>query len=156
MKLFLIIIFIFFSFFIINLYLKKNNENFVNEESGLVCGQQNDVCSIHASTGKNSCCDGYSCILPNGDYQYKICVNNYRLGNISNIGGITAPNTRIPDIFNFGINELGLSNLKFPKLSFPNFKNMFSFPNGICPAIINNNSNKNITYYDSLELEEEE
>ena len=121
MKLFLIIIFIIFiilAFFLINLYLKKNfNEFFEKTESGLVCGKQNDICSTYSSTGKNSCCAGYDCVLPNGNYQYKICSNSI-IPKIDNI---------IPDI-----TEIELPKLKMPKLKMPTFKNMFSFENSIC------------------------
>lgn len=71
---FLIIFFITLIFITINLLLKKNIEPFEKEESGLVCGTLNDKCTID-SCGKSSCCDGYNCTLPNGNYQYKICTN---------------------------------------------------------------------------------
>ena len=115
MKLFLIIIFIILAFFLINLYLKKNfNEFFEKTESGLVCGKQNDICSTYSSTGKNSCCAGYDCVLPNGNYQYKICSNSI-----------------IPKIDNI-IPKIDITDLELPKLKMPTFKNMFTFENSIC------------------------
>lgn len=156
MKLFLIIIFIILLFFIINLYLKKNfNEFFVTEESGLVCGKQNDICSVHNSTGQNSCCDGYNCILPKGDFQYKICAKNNVFGNMQNIN--LSPGEGLLNLGKFGLNELGLLNLKLPHLKLP------SFEGDICNAIVGdnniNNSNdyiddENISYFNFLDEEE--
>ena len=153
MKLFLIIIFIIFIillFYIINLYLKKKkfNEFFVTEESVLVCGKQNDICKVENSTGKNSCCDGYSCILPKGDFQYKICAKDNIFSNLSNI----SPGSGLLNLGKFGLKELGLLNLKLPQLKLPNFNANVD----ICSALVgsDNINNQNINYFNILDEEE--
>ena len=46
-------------------------------DSELVCGTENDVCTVD-QCGETSCCNGYKCVLPDGDYQYKICTREKR------------------------------------------------------------------------------
>lgn len=142
MKLFLIIIFIIFIillFYIINLYLKKKfDEFFVTEESVLVCGKQNDICKVHNSTGKNSCCYGYSCILPKGDFQYKICAKDNIFSNLSNVN------------ISYGDGLLKLPTLKLPTLKLP------SFNVDICTAMVGNDNitDSNVNYFNILDEEE--
>ena len=114
MKLFLIIFLIIILFFIFNNIFTL--EHFEKEESGLVCGTQNDVC-YQSSCGTDSCCDNYKCVLPNGDYQYKICVRKSNIfANMPYISGISMKKSKFPK-------------LAFPKISFPRFD--------ICPAVTN-------------------
>jgi hypothetical protein len=48
-----------------------------NVDSNFVCGTENDVCRVD-QCGNTSCCNGYKCVLPDGDYQYKICTREKR------------------------------------------------------------------------------
>jgi hypothetical protein len=106
----LIFILIFIFLFMFEIILKKNNI-YKNEYFEEVCGKQNDVCATN-SKGVSSCCDNYKCILPDGDYQYKICVNRNRLfTNLPKIAGIS---TKPPHLFD----------IRLPRI---NFKNMFDF-----------------------------
>lgn len=106
----LIFILLFIFLFIFDMILKKNNIS-KNEYFAEVCGKQNDICSIN-SKGVSSCCDNYKCILPDGDYQYKICVNRNRLF------------TNLPQIAGISIKPPNLFDIRLPRI---NFKNMFNF-----------------------------
>ena len=109
----ILIILIIILFFIFNKLLNLN-EYYEKEESGLVCGTQNDVC-YQSSCGTDSCCDNFKCILPNGDYQYKICVRNSNIfSNLPYISGIS---------------------VKKPKISLPSLPSLPSLSSfSICPA----------------------
>jgi len=70
------LILIVFIFCFINNYLLKNKYEYFDKLSdGLVCGTKGDVCSVD-DYNTNSCCKGYNCIRPEGNYYNKICVNN--------------------------------------------------------------------------------
>jgi hypothetical protein len=150
---FYIIIIIYIFFFIINNFLsKKNYENFKRMENGLLCGTQNNICRLNENN-ISSCCDGYRCIRPNGNYQYKICVDkdkliNYNLStnlntnsqsinsnsqsinqNSQSIDQNSASiNPKIPDI-NFS-NSPSI-NPKIPNINFPEIKqiNLYNVEN---------------------------
>ena len=98
------------------LFILKNNNISNNEYFTEVCGKQNDVCSIN-SKGVSSCCNNYKCILPDGDYQYKICVDKNRLF------------TNLPQIAGISIKTPHLFDIRLPRI---NFKNMFNFNFNIC------------------------
>ena len=69
------IIFIIIFFLYINHLLRKRFEHFrkkPNEET--VCGTKGNKCVVYSSTGINSCCNGYKCVLPNGNFHDKICM----------------------------------------------------------------------------------
>ena len=73
-----IILILFLLFYFVNWMLREKT-NIINESFGkssvdseLVCGTENDVCTVD-QCGDTSCCDGYKCVLPDGNYQYKIC-----------------------------------------------------------------------------------
>ena len=153
---FLIIIIIFIFFFIINNFiLNKSYEKFEKMNNGLLCGTNNNICRIN-EYGISSCCDNYRCIRPDGNYQYKICVDKDKLFN-SNLS--TNLNINIPSI-NVQTQNNDSSNIKFPSIQSINLSNagdipiftkdfwtnMFDF--NFCPA------RKNI-YKNNL-LEEEE
>ena len=107
-------IFIFIFLFIFDMILKNNISK--NEYFEEVCGKQNDVCSIN-SKGVSSCCNNYKCILPDGDYQYKICVDKNRLF------------TNLPQIAGLSIKTPHLFDIRLPRI---NFKDMFNFNFNIC------------------------
>jgi len=95
MKIFLIIFFILFIFFIIRMMKsftssrlqwlrirdkpywdqlnQSRTEYFDKNPDGTVCGTENDICSINDETGENSCCKNLHCIRKPGNYQYKLC-----------------------------------------------------------------------------------
>jgi hypothetical protein len=111
-----IYIFIFIIFYILNKFIfkksKKSYELFNTTTSGLLCGTNNDVCRVN-QYGISSCCSGYTCMRKEGNFQYKVCIDNNKL-NSSNIGKI---GTQIgDDIRNIGI-EIGNIISKSP--SFP-------------------------------------
>lgn len=62
---------------IILIYVIKKNSFYelfeTIDEKGLLCGTEYDICRIN-QFGKSSCCDGYSCFRPNGDFEDKVCV----------------------------------------------------------------------------------
>ena len=123
---------IFILFFLLNINIKHKNyyEKFEEEEENKYCGKQNDICIVNSS-GKTSCCDDYKCILPKGDYQYKICVNkNNIFTDIEKIGGLSMPN--LPDVSlpNISLPNISFSGLTLPKFSLPKIN---LTPN-ICPA----------------------
>ena len=123
--------------------------------NGLICGTNNNICRIN-EYGISSCCDNYRCIRPDGNYQYKICVDKDKLFN-SNLS--TNLNINIPSI-NVQTQNNDSDNIKFPSIQSINLSNagdipiftkdfwtnMFDF--NFCPA------RKNI-YKNNL-LEEEE
>jgi len=75
----LIIFIIFIIFYILNKYvLKKSYELFNTTSSGLLCGTNNDVCRVNQN-GISSCCNGYTCIRKEGNFQYKVCIDNDKL-----------------------------------------------------------------------------
>ena len=76
LKILFVILIILFIFIILTYVIKKNSfyELFETiDEKGLLCGTEYDICRID-QYGKNSCCDGYSCIRPNGNFEDKVCV----------------------------------------------------------------------------------
>lgn len=115
-------------FFLLNINIKHKNyyEKF---EENKYCGKQNDICTVHSS-GKTSCCDDHKCILPKGDYQYKICVNkNNIFTDVEKIAGLSVPNLNVslpevslpdmslPDIY---IPDVSLQDVYLPDISLPN------------------------------------
>jgi len=152
---FLIIIIVIFFFVINNFILNKSYEKFEKMNNGLLCGTDNNICRIN-EYGISSCCDNYRCVRPDGNYQYKICVNKDKLIN-SNLS--TNLNINIPSI-NVQTQNNDSDNIKFPSIQSINLSNagdipiftkdfwtnMFDF--NFCPA------RKNI-YKNNL-LEEEE
>ena len=58
---------------------KINNSTICVEEeenneicNGLLCGTKNDICRID-EYGVSSCCNGYECVRPEGEFHHKIC-----------------------------------------------------------------------------------
>ena len=101
-----IILFIILIFLYVNHLLRKRFEHFrkkPNEET--VCGTKGNKCVVYASTGINSCCEGYKCILPNGNFHDKICMSD----NDYDIGNINLPKSQRLDIFD----------IEFPTISVP-------------------------------------
>ena len=80
--------------------IKKNSfyESFeIINEKGLLCGTEYDVCRIN-QLGKSSCCDGYSCIRPNGDFEDKVCIGT--TGTVGTSRNIGTKDTWLSKIFN--------------------------------------------------------
>lgn len=76
---FLAIFTIFYIFYILNKYiLDKSYELFNTTSSGLLCGTDNNVCRIN-QYGTSSCCDGYTCMRKEGNFQFKVCIDNNKL-----------------------------------------------------------------------------
>lgn len=67
---YLILIFLIIVLFLI--LFKKKYEYFDKLNNGLLCGTENNICTEN-EFGKNSCCKGYNCIRPNGNYLNKYC-----------------------------------------------------------------------------------
>jgi hypothetical protein len=78
-KLLLIIFILIFIFYIFHIFLKKK-ENYKNSctDNNKTCGTDKDNCRI--TRGLSTCCEGYSCMLPKGEYKNKICINNKKIG----------------------------------------------------------------------------
>ena len=75
--LFYILIFIIF-FIILLSIINYQKENFELQSNGNLCGTLNDTCRID-QYGKNSCCDGYSCIRQNGNFYNRVCLKGNNL-----------------------------------------------------------------------------
>jgi hypothetical protein len=72
----LLIILILIIFYLTEKYiLKRNFEYFEKLNNGLLCGTEGNVCSVD-DYKTNSCCKGFDCIRPNGNYHNKICVDS--------------------------------------------------------------------------------
>lgn len=76
------LIFIFFIFLVFLIIYNKKYEYFDKLNNGLLCGTKGNVCSVYDEYGKNSCCNGFKCIRPNGDYLNKICVEKNSGNNL--------------------------------------------------------------------------
>ena len=122
-------IFIILLFYLLNYSLtkRKYNEYFEKLPEGTLCGTKNNVCRID-EYGTNSCCNGYNCVRPKGNFQYKVCrtpeqASNDGSSNDGSSSHITNPNfnqSTFPKIF---------SNIHFPKISkaeLPSNMNIFS------------------------------
>ena len=138
----LIIILIFYildNFLKFNSALEKKVENNMVEffekipgEEGLLCGTNDNVCRVDENN-VNSCCPGYYCVLPEGNYQYKICVDKDRLATLKIKGDIGLPSMpngiNIPNSFNMGkgpnINgpNINIPNINMPNINMPNITN---------------------------------
>lgn len=141
---FVIIIIVIFFFVINNFILNKSYENFEKMNNGLLCGTDNNICRID-EYGISSCCDNYRCVRPDGNYQYKICVNKDKLIN-SDLSTNTNVNIKTKNIKKSD----KISDIKFPNIKSINlqnaedipiftkdfWKNMFDF--NFCPARKNN------------------
>jgi len=83
----LFILLFFFLFYIINIFLKKNLEFFNKGTNGLICGTSNEICNLYGDD-KSNCCPGYTCMRPNGNYEYKVCIDNRFIKTNKNIGSV--------------------------------------------------------------------
>ena len=134
-----LIFFIILLFYLLNYSLtkRKYNEYFNKLPEGTLCGTQNDVCSID-EYGTNSCCNGYNCVRPEGNFQYKICrtpEQAYDDGSSSDGSSshITYPNfnqNTFPKIFS-NINFHGISKPELPS-NMNIFSSKFWDMNNIC------------------------
>ena len=98
----LYLILTFLIFYITNYYILNNNYECFNKLSnGLLCGTKGNECMVQ-NYGKNSCCDGYDCIRPNGDYHNRVCVEKNNgsnlLDGIINIPELNSGNISTPGI----------------------------------------------------------
>ena len=113
-----IIFFIIIIFYLLNYSLKKkiNNEYFEKLPDGRLCGTKNNICNIDEN-GVNSCCEGYVCERPEGNFQYKICMkpeNNYEIsGSGSSSSGSGS------DSSSSGSGSSSNSPIIFPTFHFP-------------------------------------
>jgi hypothetical protein len=141
-------IFIILLFYLLNYSLtkRKYNEYFNKLPQGTLCGTQNDVCRID-EYGTNSCCNGYNCVRPKGNFQYKICRAPEQSYGDGTSSYITYPNfnqNTFPKIF---------SNIHFPGISKPElpsnmniFSSKFWDMNNICKLDSNNTNSTNNNY----------
>lgn len=148
-----LIIFIILLLYLINYSLKKKkyNEYFEKLPEGTLCGTQNNICTID-QYGTNSCCKGYMCVRPEGNFQYKICRKPDQAYGDASSSHITYPNfnqTKFPKIF---------PKIHFPEISKPElpsniniFSKNFWNMNSICK--LDNNINNNNTVYNSIDDE---
>ena len=135
-----LIIFIILLFYLLNYSLKKRkyNEYFEKLPQGTLCGTENDVCRIN-QYGTNSCCNGYNCVRPEGNFQYKICRRPEQSYSDASSSHITSPNfnqSTFPKIFP-NMNFSGISKLELPS-NMNIFSSKFWNMNNICK--IDNNS----------------
>jgi hypothetical protein len=136
-------IFIILLFYLLNCSFKKRkyNEYFNKLPEGTLCGTKNDVCSID-EYGTNSCCKGYICVRPEGNFEYKICrkpEQSYSDASSSHITHQNFNKNTFPKIF---------SNIHFPGISKPElpsnmniFSSKFWDMNNICKFDSNNSKN---------------
>jgi len=88
-----------------------------------ICGDHYDVCRVDEE-GYESCCDGYTCLRPNGNFGYKKCLNdsdrgfNFKVPDVDTTGfyDLTIPKTdlsklRIPSIDISGIKGFNISDI---------------------------------------------
>ena len=161
----LIIILIFYildNFLKFNSALEKKVENNMVEffekipgEEGLLCGTNDNVCRVDENN-VNSCCPGYYCVLPEGNYQYKICVDKDRLATLKIKGDIGLPSMpngiNIPNSFNMGkgpningpninIPNINGPNINGPNINGPDMPDMPNMPNINIPNINGPNIN---------------
>jgi len=84
----------------------------------LVCGDHYDKCRVDQE-GNDNCCDGYTCLRPNGNFGYKKCLNEsdngfkFKVPDVDTTGyyDLTVPKTdlselRIPSIDINGIKDI--------------------------------------------------
>jgi len=138
-------IFIILLFYLLNYSFKKRiyNEYFEKLPEGTLCGTQNNVCRIN-QYGTNSCCKGYNCVRPQGNFQYKVCrkpEQAYDDGSSSHITDLDFNQNTFPKIF---------PNIHFPGISkpeLPSNMNIFSSEfwnmNNICKLNSNNTNSTN-------------
>ena len=148
-------IFIILLFYLLNYSLKKRkyNEYFNKLPEGTLCGTQNDVCRID-EYGTNSCCKGYICVRPEGNFEYKICRKPEQSYSDGTSSHITSPNfnqNTFPKIFP----NMSFTGISKPEL--PSNMNIFSSKfwdmNNICKFDSNNtnSTNSNNNNYTSQE-----
>lgn len=140
----IIIIVIYIIFIFINNLFKKKYEHFEKiPDEDRVCGTLGNECIIDNSDGKNSCCDGYKCLRPNGNFHNKICMLDY-VNSTTNItidnGEINVPDIDIPDISTSNLKMPGIdigeiTNINVPNMSLPglNLPNLY-LPNPNLPS----------------------
>ena len=148
-----LIIFIILLFFLLNYSLKKRkyNEYFEKLPQGTLCGTENDVCRIN-QYGTNSCCNGYNCVRPEGNFQYKICRRPEQSYSDASSSHITYPNfnqSTFPKIFP-NINFSGISKLELPS-NMNIFSSKFWDMNNICKNDSTNSTNSTNNNYTSEE-----
>ncbi len=143
-------------FYLINYSLKKRkyNEYFDKLPEGTLCGTQNNICTID-QYGTNSCCNGYNCVRPEGNFEYKICRKPEQSYSDASASHITYPNfnqTTFPKIF---------PNISFPKISKPElpskyniFSSNFWDMNNICKLNNSSNTSNNYTSEEDYTIEE--
>lgn len=73
-----------------------------------VCGDHYDVCRVDEE-GYDSCCDGYTCLRPNGNFGYKKCLNDADRGF----------SFKVPDIDTTGFYDLNIPKTDLSKLRIP-------------------------------------
>lgn len=97
----------------------NSNQNIIEEECciksppklhALVCGDHYDICRVDEE-GNDSCCDGYTCLRPNGNFGEKKCLNSSDTGF----------NLRVPDVDTTGYYDLTIPKTDFDKLRIPGF-----------------------------------
>ena len=118
-----IIFFIIIIFYLLNYSLKKkiNNEYFEKLPDGLLCGTKNNVCNIDEN-GVNSCCEGYVCERPEGNFQYKVCMkpeSNYASSGSSGSGSSGSGSDSDSSGSGSGSGSSSNSPIIFPVFHFP-------------------------------------
>jgi hypothetical protein len=133
---FIIIIIIFIFFFLINNFiLNKSYEKFEKMKNGLLCGTNNDICRIN-EYGISSCCDNYRCVRPDGNFQYKICVDKDKLINSNLLTDLsTKLSTNLSTKINIKIPSLDIQtpninpeDVKFPSIQSINLQKIKNNP----------------------------
>ena len=150
--------------------------NCIHENKNLLCGNDNDICSINENN-ISTCCNGYSCKRNPGNFNYKVCIkddlNNGELGSkLLNYGirpNIDYPNSNFnPDSIskynsdsNINNGELGSKLLNYnygirPNIDYPNFNfnpdsiSKYNSDSNINSGFLNDNFLKNPIFSSSV------
>ena len=82
----------------------------------LVCGDHYDTCRVDEE-GNDSCCDGYTCLRPNGNFGYKKCLNDSDRGFRFKIPGVDTTG-----FYDLTIPKTDLSKLHIPSIDISGIK----------------------------------
>jgi hypothetical protein len=147
LQLFLITFFTYLILYIFNYNLsKKYYEYYGKTESGLLCGEKNDVCRIDEE-GDSSCCTGYTCTRNKGNFHNKVCKSDDEINfDFNSNFGYSLPKITYPVIKMPSINTPNLDGSNIPTLDGSNIPTLDGsrIPNVDFPNINLNNDIPNI------------